>query len=160
MRGTPEERYLAKILKEKNEEECWRWTASVTSAGYGKIYINGRLIPAHRFSWELHNKQVIPEGLIVRHKCDNPPCTNPNHLELGTLRDNTNDARVRGRLSNGHGETYPQPTCKHGHPWSEDNTYIVRPPSIRGDYMRVCRTCMNRRQREYAKRKREKLNVK
>ncbi len=56
--------------------------------------------PAHRAVWELFNGPV-PEGLIVRHKCDNPRCCNPDHLELGTQKDNVQDCRDRGRMTVG-----------------------------------------------------------
>lgn len=56
----------------------------------------GGKIGAHRIAWEHHNGP-IPDGLIVRHKCDNPPCVKIEHLELGTHQDNFDDARNRGR---------------------------------------------------------------
>lgn len=43
----------------------------------------------------------IPDGLLVRHKCDNRLCVNPEHLELGTIQDNVNDREIRGRGSKG-----------------------------------------------------------
>jgi hypothetical protein len=55
------------------------------------------MVRAHRAAWILANGPV-PEGLIVRHKCDNPLCVNVGHLELGTFKDNTNDMISRGRM--------------------------------------------------------------
>jgi len=51
---------------------------------------------AHRTSWQIHNGS-IPEGMLVLHKCDNPPCVNPEHLYLGTAIENNRDAAARKR---------------------------------------------------------------
>ncbi len=64
--------------------------------GYGRIPWQGKLAMAHKVSWELRNGPV-PVGLLVRHKCHNPPCCNPEHLELGTQKDNMQDAVKAGR---------------------------------------------------------------
>jgi len=55
---------------------------------------------AHRVTWEIVNGP-IPDGLLVLHHCDNPPCTNPIHLFLGTIKDNSHDAMHKGRLPHG-----------------------------------------------------------
>lgn len=83
----------------KKSDECWIWTASRTSMGYGKLAEpgGGGWIHAHRFSWEFHNKQKIPKGLFVLHACDNPPCVNPKHLWTGTLQDNLADMHKKNR---------------------------------------------------------------
>lgn len=79
---------------------CWVWTGSDDGRGYGSIRAAGRgspLLKAHRVSWELHRGDV-PSKLLVLHQCDHPPCVNPDHLFLGTLSDNTQDALSKGRL--------------------------------------------------------------
>lgn len=76
--------------------ECVVWTRSRNRAGYGQIQINGRATMAHRAAYEA-SKGPIPEGLIVRHTCDNPPCIKPDHLILGTVADNNRDKAERGR---------------------------------------------------------------
>jgi len=79
---------------------CWPWTGSTDGRGYGHLsaYPKGSPLKAPRVAWEIANGP-IPDGMLVRHKCDNPPCVNPAHLELGTQKDNTRDTSARGRLN-------------------------------------------------------------
>ncbi len=95
---------MKKTLKERFDEKwipvtetgCWLWTAHVRTKGYGRIIVNCKVKHAHRVSWELH-KGPIPDGLCVLHKCDVPSCVNPDHLWLGTDKDNTQDMIKKGR---------------------------------------------------------------
>lgn len=84
-----------------DEDSCWPWIGAVNENGYGfidvTIYGKQKRFYAHRVSWEWDNNEDIPEKLIIRHKCDNPPCVRPSHLVLGTHLDNTNDKMERGR---------------------------------------------------------------
>lgn len=66
--------------------------------GYPKLKRNGKLLTMSRYIYELHYGK-IPEGLVVRHKCDNPLCINPEHLELGKQIDNMRDKYERGRAN-------------------------------------------------------------
>lgn len=78
---------------------CWPWTAAVDYHGYGRIQMGprgGGVIIAPRASWLIHNGP-IPEGMCVLHRCDNPPCVNPDHLWLGTRSDNQRDMMAKGR---------------------------------------------------------------
>ncbi len=82
----------------KKQEGCWCWKGPTNPAGYGKVNKPKPAIYAHRFSY-LRFKGPIPIGLCVLHKCDNPPCTNPEHLFLGTLADNVRDCIGKKRNS-------------------------------------------------------------
>lgn len=95
-----EDRFWAKVEKGR-DGECWGWTGttSVTGLPYGRLSLPGResgTVAAHRLSWELHNG-AIPEGIFVLHQCDNPRCTNPAHIFLGTHADNMADRNAKGR---------------------------------------------------------------
>lgn len=125
------------------QDGCWLWTASRSSKGYGMFWFEGQTVSAHRFSYELYNGS-IPEGMVVRHKCDNPPCVNPDHLELGTQAANERDKIVRGRYRNGNMQ---KRYCPQGHEYTAENTLIY-------SNSRWCRTCKRDRQREYRARKR------
>lgn len=76
------------------ENGCWVWKGP-RREGYGRIQIQGKKLNAHRISFEIH-KGAIPEGKIVCHRCNNPPCCNPNHLYAGTDRQNWEDSLLAG----------------------------------------------------------------
>lgn len=82
-------------------ETCWLWTTGTDKDGYGKLKDGDRHLRAHRYSWELHFGP-IPEGQMVLHKCDNPPCVNPSHLFLGDAMVNNLDCKSKGRSRNGY----------------------------------------------------------
>lgn len=80
---------------------CWNWSGCKDELGYGRIHYKNNIgrrpyIGTHRASWIVFNGD-IPDGLLVLHKCDNPSCINPDHLFLGTNRDNCNDKMKKGR---------------------------------------------------------------
>jgi hypothetical protein len=81
---------------------CWEWQGRRRQDGYGRVYDprRKRQQGAHRISFELAYGP-IPGGLLVMHRCDHPPCVNPDHLEIGTIGRNTRDASARGRLAFG-----------------------------------------------------------
>lgn len=96
---TIEERFWNKVSK-KSPESCWEWTAARGRQGYGCFVIAGKLLKAHRVSWEFANGE-IPNGMFVLHSCDNPPCVNPSHLHLGNVKTNSDEKVSRGRQPKG-----------------------------------------------------------
>ncbi len=87
------EQFLSKTIK---NGDCLIWQGAKRGNGYGCLKINGKLQSAHRISWKLHNKE-IPEGMFVCHKCDVRDCVNPNHLFIGSAKDNAIDAYKKGK---------------------------------------------------------------
>lgn len=80
--------------------ECNEFGGYRNANGYGELTYRGRLTLAHRASYERHNGP-IPDGMIVCHRCDNPPCINPDHLYVGTHADNGQDKAERRRSTRG-----------------------------------------------------------
>ena len=75
---------------------CLEWVGGHTSMGYGAVLWEGKNWRVHRLAWTLAFGP-IPEGMLVCHRCDNPPCSEPTHLSLGTQADNVADAFAKGR---------------------------------------------------------------
>lgn len=90
---------------------CIEYQGHRDKDGYGRQYnpATQRQTPAHRMAWEAVFG-AIPDGMVVRHRCDNPPCINVEHLELGTQAQNQQDVVLRGRLGLRKGETNNQAT--------------------------------------------------
>lgn len=109
----PEIRFWNKVNKNgsipKHRPElghCWEWTASLSEWGYGNFRMKGKTLKSNRLAWQFTYGD-IPDGLQALHKCDNPKCCNPEHLFLGTNKDNVDDKVNKGRARGLPGESNP-----------------------------------------------------
>lgn len=110
--------------------KCVLWTGAKNSRGYGHRQINGRTVYVHRLAYEAANGP-IPEGMMVLHRCDVRSCHNPEHLYLGTAKQNTADMLARDRQP---AHMRPRDRCSKGHDdWRSSGTD------------RKCRTCERER---------------
>jgi len=84
-----------------DENSCWLWRGSTKGRGYGQYRSDGANLLAHRVAYAYASGCDIPDGMVVRHSCDNPLCCNPSHLSIGTQRENMQEAGERGRMVRG-----------------------------------------------------------
>jgi len=130
------ERFTKFVLVDP-KTQCWNWQGGKHEYGYGQFQmkINGkwRAVQGGKAAWLIF-RGVVPEGMQVRHKCDNPACVNPEHLELGTHKQNMGDRHTR--------KTHPfsaKTHCKNGHEFTPENTYLWVRSST--NTVRKCRQC-------------------
>lgn len=87
-------RFLDKVRITKH---CWLWIKPSLKRGYGGFNLNGRMIQAHRFSYELFVGPIDPgKQILHRRECGKPNCVNPHHLYMGTNDDNMRDLNTWG----------------------------------------------------------------
>ena len=132
---------------------CWEWRGGRSETGYG-IFTAERLgydrVTAHRAMYEsIHGE--LDDTLVVRHKCDNRPCVNPDHLESGTHADNMGDMAERKR--SGHLWEKHDNRCRNGHDITLPGAARIVRQQGRKPY-RTCAVCDTRRKRAYEERKR------
>lgn len=120
-----------------DENGCWIWPGWRNHKGYSEIGYRGENWRGHRLAYMLW-KGPIPDGLFVCHTCDVRTCINPLHLFLGTVDTNNKDCAAKGRQKYSAAQW---PNCKHGHPFTPENTYITKAGH------RSCKTCTRARHR-------------
>lgn len=107
---TEKNRFYSKILF-PNENGCMIWNGLLTPSGYGLISVNRKNYSAHRYSYEI-NVGEIPNGMFVLHKCDVRNCVAPDHLFIGTQKDNMVDMSNKNRAYMKKGEDHPNAILK------------------------------------------------
>lgn len=107
----PEGERLLRHIEIDMTRQCWLWSGARMKCGYGRIHVGSlfdgtnRVELAHRVSYRAF-VGPIPDDMLVMHKCDVRECINPEHLSLGTYRDNTQDMLRKGRGNHSRGERH------------------------------------------------------
>jgi hypothetical protein len=104
-RGIATEERFDRFVSTHNQSGCWLWVGGLADTGYGVFWDGKKLLGAHRYSFMRYKQKEIPKGLFVCHTCDVRSCVNPEHLFLGTAKDNARDCSKKGRT---HGQSSPQ----------------------------------------------------
>lgn len=130
------EKIEAKVRR--NKAGCWIWTGSHTTFGYGETYFYGERWGIHRLFYTWYRGEV-PEDLCVCHHCDVRDCCNPEHLFLGTYKDNIHDMIRKGRQGN-----VKKTHCIRGHELAGANLYLRY---REGRRIRQCKLCCTAQQR-------------
>lgn len=134
---------------------CWVWQGKTQKFGYGILWhpMFPKETLAHRVSYLLNTKTIfrLPSTLCVLHRCDNPPCVNPDHLFIGTRKDNNEDRHKKGRdVVMWEKQTH----CNKGHELKDRNAIQKK------NGTKQCRICTNiRSNNNYHKRKQRELTT-
>lgn len=127
IRNDPIQNRFNQLYKIDETTDCWIWQGGRNNIGYGFIRDGDRMRTAHRVSYEIHNNQTIPKYMCVCHTCDNPLCVNPDHLWLGTRRQNFDDMVNKGRAKlwaqTRKGKKQPTTECSHCHRHIANNLF-------------------------------------
>ena len=137
-RTTPLEERLASAI-DYRPGKCWEWRAARDGNGYGMVRVAGRTRRVHVVVYEIL-VGPLPGKAVLDHLCRNPPCCNPQHLDLVTHRINI----LRGEGLAAH--QVLRTHCPRGHPYDEVNTYIL-PSRPTARYCKACNRINHREQR-------------
>jgi hypothetical protein len=85
------------LIETRGPDECWNWKGRSISKDRPYFHLNGSKVVAYRVVFDLMNPEKLKPDEVVRHKCDNPMCCNPAHLERGTHVQNMQDMVDRDR---------------------------------------------------------------
>lgn len=146
---------LQEILshREIDANGCWNWTGASLPNGYGRVSWKGRVVGTHRVAAHVWLSFDLESDFLICHRCDNPRCFNPEHLFVGTPKDNTQDCVNKNRHSPWNCRARREkPTCKRGHLLAGDNLRFD------GKGHRVCKTCIRLNTRNYRARKEVKFS--
>jgi hypothetical protein len=154
MRPAQTKESLHKKVRINKRTGCWNFTGAISKTGYGVVGLNKRVINAHRASWILSFGEIPSPTIQVCHKCDNRKCINPDHLFLGTAKDNYKDMVIKGRWKSRSTSLKPRLSlfvCMRGHDFTPENSIYNK----KGH--KTCRICHNERQKNYNSIKRKQL---
>lgn len=147
-RSDPRERLWSKVDCD-TDDQCWLWGGGINSRGYGYMWIGNNMYRVHRLVYEFEVGK-IPDGHEVHHKCNNPACVNPYHLQAVSHTEHMVNC-TPNHFTYKHAR---QTHCINGHEFNEENTYLRKSGG------RACRQCTHYSQEKYRSKKLEQtLNV-